>query len=87
MAGPVAPMLALTVTAYANDWYNTGDPLNVRPLLYGGIATLILELFAAAPGMAPVATGIGWVAFAGYLLAGGAGAGTPIGNLTKITGG
>jgi hypothetical protein len=91
VAGPVTPMLALAGTAYANNAYNASfapsSLIDVKPLLFGGIAAVLLELFAAVPGMAPVATGIGWVALIGYLLAGGAGAGTPAGNLSKITGG
>lgn len=84
MSGPVAPMLALTITSYANNWYNTGDALDVKPLLYGGIATLLLEAFAAIPGMERVATGIGWLAFVGMLISP-VQKPSPADNLVKIT--
>jgi hypothetical protein len=87
MASPVLPMVALTITAYANDWYNTGDVFNVKPLLFGGVATIFLELFSAVPGMQPVATMLGWSALLGYVLAGGGGAGTPVANLNSIASG
>jgi hypothetical protein len=61
-------MIALSVTSYANNWYNTGNPLDVKPLVFGGIGLLFLELFAAIPGMAPVATALGWTAFIGMCL-------------------
>lgn len=75
-------MLALSLTAYVNDWYNGGSPANVKPLLYGGVATVVLEMLAVVSPR--VATAIGYSALLGYLLAGGAGAGTPIANLQKI---
>jgi hypothetical protein len=83
---PLTPILLVTVTAYGNDWYNGGSPANVKPLLYGGVAALTLGGFGAIPSMNGVATAIGWAAFAGYLLAGGAGKGTPVANLLKISG-
>lgn len=78
-------MLAVTVTAYANDWYNGDGVTHIQPLVAGGIATLILGGIGAIPQMNGLATGIGWAAFLGYLLAGGAGKGTPVGNLVKIS--
>lgn len=66
--GPVAPMVALSVTAYANNWYNTKNVADIKPLLYGGIALLFLELFAAIPGMEPTATLLGWTAFIATLI-------------------
>ncbi len=68
MASPVTPMLALAGVSYANNWYNTGNPADVKPLLYGGIGLLFLELFSAIPGMEPVATAIGWTAFVGMCI-------------------
>lgn len=85
MSGPVAPMLTLTFVSYANNWYNTGDALNVKPLLYGGIATLLLEAFAAIPGLEPAATGIGWLALIGFFIAG-VQKPSPAENLLKLTG-
>lgn len=74
-------MLILTGAAYANDVYASDwkDWTNIKPLLYGGVATLFLELIAAIPSMEPVAGALGWAALLGYLLAG-----PTVGNLTKI---
>jgi len=85
VAGPVTPMLALSGVAYANNWYNTGNPLDVKPLLFGGIALLFLELFAAVPGMEPVATALGWTAFAGMMISPVQNP-SPVQNILKITG-
>jgi hypothetical protein len=80
---PLTPMLVLTGAAYGNDVYEAGFTassfMNIKPLLYGGVATVLLELVAAIPGAEPVATAIGWAALLGYLLAG-----PTISNLTKI---
>jgi hypothetical protein len=86
VSSPVTPMLALSVTAYANNWYNTGNALDVKPLIFGGIATLFLELFAAIPGMEPTATLLGWTAFAGMFLSPIQNP-SPAQNILKITGG
>jgi hypothetical protein len=86
MSSPVTPMIALGVTSYVNNWYNTGNATDVKPLLFAGIAGLLLTGFAAIPGAAPVATAVGWTAFIGMLI-------TPIQNpspaenLLKLTGG
>jgi len=86
MAGPLTPIIVLGGISYANAWYNTGNPLNVKPLLFAGIAGLLLEGFAQIPGMEPTATAIGWLAVLGMFL-------TPVQkpspaeNLLKLTGG
>jgi hypothetical protein len=85
-SSPVTPMIALGVTSYANNWYNTGNALDLKPLLFSGIAAVLLAGAAEIPGAAPVATAIGWLAFIGFLI-------TPVQNpspaqnLIKITGG
>lgn len=82
----LTPVIALGVVSYGNNWYNTGNATDVKPLLFAGIAGLLLEAFAAIPGMAPAATLLGWTAFVGMLI-------TPVQNpspaqnLLKITGG
>jgi hypothetical protein len=78
-------MVALGVTSYANNWYNTGSATNVKPLLFAGIAGLILELVAAIPGAAPVATAVRWVGFVGFIFAP-VQSPSPVQNLVKITG-
>lgn len=84
MASPVAPLLALTGISYANNWYNTGNALDVKPLLFGGIATVLLAGFGAIPGMDKTATAIGWLALTGFFL-GPVQHPSPAENLLKIT--
>lgn len=85
MASPVAPMLVLTGVSYANNWYNTGNALDVKPLLFGGIATALLAGFAAIPGADKTATAIAWLALTGFFL-GPVQKPSPADNLLKITG-
>lgn len=86
MASPVTPMLALGITSYANNWYNTGKATDLKPLLFSGIAAVLLAGVAEIPGAAPVAVNIGWLAFIGFLLAPVQNP-SPAENLLKITGG
>jgi len=85
MASPVTPMVALGLTSYANQWYNGGSPTDVKPLLFAGIGALLLEAFAAIPGMGPAATALGWTAFVGMLISPVQNP-SPAQNLLKITG-
>lgn len=85
MAGPAAPMLAMGLTSYANNWYNTKNALDIKPLVYSGVALLLLEAFAAIPGMQKPATMIGWLAFIGMTLSPVQNP-SPAANLLKITG-
>lgn len=86
MANPLPPVIALGAVSYANNWYNTGKATDVKPLLFAGIAGLLLELFAAIPGMDKTATAIGWLAFTGMLISPVQNP-SPAQNLLKITGG
>ena len=83
--GPITPILALSGVAYANNWYNTKNPLDVKPLLFGALAGLILELIAAIPGAEPAATALGWTAFIGMLISP-VQSPSPVDNLLKISG-
>lgn len=83
---PIAPMVALGVTSYANNWYNTGNAIDIKPLVFAGVAGLVLEGVAALPGAEPVATAIGWLAFIGFLLSPIQNP-SPVQNLLKISGG
>lgn len=85
MSGPLAPVVTLGVVSYANQWYNGGSATDVKPLLFAGVAGLILEGLAAIPGMAPAATGIGWLAFIGMMI-GPVQNPSPLQNLLKLTG-
>jgi hypothetical protein len=84
MSGPAAPMLALGIVSYGNNWYNTGSVTDVKPLLFAGIATIFLEGFAAIPGMTPVATALGWAALLGFILSPAQNP-SPVQNLLKLT--
>lgn len=86
MSQVLAPAITLGVISYANNWYNTGNPANVKPLVFAGIAGLILEGFARIPGMEPTAAAIGWLAVLGLLLSP-VQKPSPVQNLLKITGG
>lgn len=69
MMSAITPVVALGVVSYANNWYNTGNALDVKPLLFAGVAGLLLEGFAAIPGMEQAATVLGWTAFIAMLIA------------------
>jgi hypothetical protein len=79
---PITPMLALGITSYANQWYNTGKPTDVKPLLFAGVAAIFLEGFAAL-GFEKAATLLGWTAFVGMLISP-VQKPSPIENLLKI---
>ncbi len=82
----LTPVIALGVVSYGNNWYNTGNATDVKPLLFAGIAGLLLEAFAAIPGMTSTATLLGWTAFVGMLIIPVQNP-SPAQNLLKITGG
>jgi hypothetical protein len=86
MSGPVTPMLVLGGISYANNWYNTGDAADVKPLLFAGIAAALLSLAADIPGFEPVATLLGWTALIAATI-GPVQHPSPVQNLLKITGG
>lgn len=86
MSSPITPMLALGGTSYANNFYNTGNPLDVKPLLFAGLGAIILEGFSRIPNMGPVASLIGWTAFIGFLISPVQNP-SPAQNLLKLTGG
>jgi len=85
-SSPATPMVALGVVSYANNWYNTGNATDVKPLLFAGVAAVLLSGAGAIPGAEPVATLLGWTAFVGFLLAP-VQKPSPAENLLKITGG
>lgn len=83
MAGPVTPMLVLGGVSYANQWYNGGSPLDVRPLLFAGIGALFLEALAAVPGMERTAVVLGWTAVVAMFISP-VQKPSPLDNLTSI---
>lgn len=84
MAGPVTPMALLGGVSYANAWYNGGSPTDVKPLLFAAVGAGFLELAAAIPGMEPVATALGWLAFVGMVISP-VQSPSPAQNILKIT--
>ena len=69
MSSPVTPMIALGCVSYANNWYNTKDALDVKPLLFAGVAAVLLTAFAAIPGNQRTAVMLGWTAFIAAMIA------------------
>lgn len=84
MAGPVTPMLILTGVSFGNRWYNTGQP-DLKILLEGGIATVLLAAAGQVPGLEPVATAIAWIAVVAVAVVPAQNP-SPAANLLKITG-
>jgi hypothetical protein len=68
MMSPIAPMVALGVVSYANNWYNTKDATDIKPLVFAGVSALVLEGFGAIPGFESTATLLGWTAFIAFLI-------------------
>lgn len=85
-SSPITPMIALGVVSYANNWYNTGNATDVKPLLFAGIAGLLLTGVGAIPGANPVAVALGWTAFVGFMIAPVQNP-SPVENLLKLSGG
>ena len=84
-SGVIVPVLATTGVAFVNRWYNTGTP-DLKIPVAGAIAAAIGSLISQVPGLEPVMTAIGWLAFVGVLIAPVQNP-SPIQNLSKITGG
>lgn len=84
-SGVIVPVLATTGVAFANRWYNTGSP-DLKIPVAGAIAAVIGAGISQVPGLAPVMTSIGWLAFVAVLIAPVQNP-SPLANLTKITGG
>lgn len=62
-SGYLPPMLIMVGLSYADKWRATNSPAAGIPILIeGGVATGLLALFNAIPGMSPVTTMIGWIA-------------------------
>jgi hypothetical protein len=80
---PVTPMLVLGLVSYGNNWYNTGNVLDIKPLLFAGVSAILLGAFGAIPGMAPTATLLGWTAVVGMILSP-VQSPSPVENLLKI---
>ena len=86
MMTPLTPAITLGVVSYANNWYNTKNATDVKPLLFAGLAGLLLEALGAVPGLESTATLIGWTAVIGMFISPVQNP-SPAQNLLKITGG
>ncbi len=84
-SGVIVPVLATTGVAFVNRWYNTGQP-DLKIPVAGAIAAVIGSAISQVPGLEPVMTAIGWLAFVGVLIAPVQNP-SPIANVQKITGG
>jgi hypothetical protein len=84
-SGVIVPVLATTGAAFANHWYNTGSA-DLKIPVAGAIAAALGAGISQIPGMEPVMTAIGWLAFVAVLIAPVQNP-TPLANLQKITGG
>jgi hypothetical protein len=84
-SGVIVPVLATTGVAFVNKWYNTHS-VDLKIPVAGAIAAAIGAGFSQIPGLEPVMTAIGWLAFVGFLIAP-VQSPSPLANLQKITGG
>jgi hypothetical protein len=83
MAGSTAPILLAGGISFANRWLGEDKP-DLRIIVATGIAVVGFAGLEQVPGMAPVATGIAWIAVLTVFLAGKP---SPADTLLKITGG
>lgn len=84
-AGVIVPVLAAAGVSFANRWYNTGQA-DLKIPVAGAIAAVAGSGISQIPGMAPVMTAIGWLAFVAVLIAP-VQTPSPLANIQKITGG
>lgn len=84
-AGVIVPVLATTGVAFVNHWYNTGT-VDLKIPVAGAIAAAVGAGISQVPGMAPVMTAVGWLAFVAFMIAP-VQKPSPLDNLSKITGG
>ena len=85
MANSTAPMLLVTGISFFNQWLGNDD-LEISILIGGGIATAALAGVSQVPDLAPLATGIAWIAFITLMFTNLKGKPSPIENLKKLTG-
>lgn len=84
-SGVIVPVLATTGVAFVNRWYNTSQ-IDLKIPVAGAIAAAIGAGISQVPGLEPVMTAIGWLAFVAVLIAP-VQTPSPLANLQKITGG
>jgi hypothetical protein len=68
MAGSyAAPILIMTGLSFADHWY-ANNQIDLKIPVAGGVAYLIAALASEIPDVAPVVTGIAWVALAAAIV-------------------
>jgi hypothetical protein len=67
MAGYAVPILTLTGLSFANEWYSD-NTVDLKIPVAGGVAYLIAALLSEIPDVAPIVTGVAWVALAGAVV-------------------
>jgi hypothetical protein len=85
MAKSTGPMLAVTGISFANQWLGNNH-LDIKILVAGGVATVILAGVEQIPGAQPIAVGIAWITFITLMITGYGGGKSPVQNLQKLTG-
>ena len=70
MAGSyLVPIIAIGAVSFTAKWYQSGQ-IDLKIPVATGIAAGLAALIASAPDMAPVVTGVAWVALAATLITG-----------------
>jgi len=85
MARSTGPMLAVTAVSFGNQWLGNNN-FDLKIIVAGGIATVLLAGVEQIPGAAPIAVGIAWIAFITLMFTRLNGQPSPIDNLNKLTG-
>lgn len=78
-------MLTVTAISFGNQWLGNNH-FQISILVAGGVATVMLAGLEKVPGMAPLATGIAWVALITLLFTRLNNQPSPVDNLKKLTG-
>jgi hypothetical protein len=84
-SGVIVPVLAATGVSFANHWYNTNS-IDLKIPVAGALAAVLGAGISQIPGLEPVMTAIGWLAFVAVLIAP-VQTPSPLQNVQKITGG
>lgn len=84
-SGVIVPVLAATGVSFANKWYASGQ-VDLKIPVAGAIAAVVGAGISQVPGLEPVMTAIGWLAFVAVLISPVQNP-SPLASLQKITGG
>jgi hypothetical protein len=84
-SGVIVPVLAATGVSFANHWINTNQ-VDLKIPVAGALAAVLGAGISQIPGLEPVMTAIGWLAFVAVLIAPVQNP-SPIQNLNKVVGG